>query len=139
MFHSLRQRLIWSQILPLLLALPLMGVLLVYTFEGQILIPQLARNLVGNARLLAEISSAEFELWGDPLLFESLIARIQLDPNIQVMFLDEQGNLLYSSTTANANSGSSALALPGLAGAQTGRETALTNYSLLNLSNVHVD
>jgi len=116
-----------------------MGVLLIYTLEGQILIPQLAKNLVNNARLLAEISSAEFELWGDPILFESLISRIQLDPDIQVMFLDNNGALLYSSDPNDLPLRNSLLALPGIAPAQTGKETALTNYSILNLSNVLVD
>lgn len=139
MFRTLRQRLIWSQILPLLLALPLMGVLLIYTLEGQILIPQLAKNLVSNARLLAEISSAEFELWGDPILFESLISRVQLDSDIQVMFLDGQGELLYSSNSTDLPRRGTILNLPGIAKTQSGRETALTNYSILNLSNVKVD
>ena len=139
MFRSLRQRLIWSQILPLLISLPLMGVLLVYSLEGQILIPQLAKNLVSDARLLAEISSAEFELWGDPILFESMISRVQLDTDIQVMFLDGQGTLLYSSDAHDLPLKGTVMALPGLAQAQTGKETALTNYSILNLSNVMVD
>ena len=139
MFRSLRQRLIWSQILPLLISLPLMGVLLVYSLEGQILIPQLAKNLVSDARLLAEISSAEFELWGDPILFESMISRVQLDTDIQVMFLDGQGTLLYSSDAHDLPLKGTVMALPGLAQAQTGKETALTNYSILNLSNVMID
>ena len=139
MFRTLRQRLIWSQILPLLLALPLMGALLIYTLEGQILIPQLAKNLVSNARLLSEISSAEFELWGDPILFESLLSRIQLDSDIQVMFLDGQGELLYSSNLNDQPSRGTILNLPGIARTQNGNETALTNYSILNLSNVQVD
>lgn len=139
MFRSLRQRLIWSQILPLLLVLPLMGVLLIYSLEGQILIPQLAKNLVSNTRLLAEISSAEFELWGDPILFESLISRIQLDPDIQVMFLDRRGFLLYSSDSDDLPLKGTVMALPGLAQAQAGKEVALTNYSIFSLSNVVVD
>jgi two-component system sensor histidine kinase BaeS len=139
MFRSLRQRLIWSQLLPLLVALPLMGVLLVYSLEGQVLIPQLAKNLVGDARLLAEISSAEFEMWGDPVLFENLLSRVQLDPNVQVMFLDEQGRLLYSSDPADAAQKGAALNLPGLPGALKGQEIALTNYSILSLDNVYVD
>jgi len=139
MFRTLRQRLIWSQILPLLIALPLMGVLLIYTLEGQILIPQLAKNLVSNARLLAEISSAEFELWGDPILFESLISRIQLGSDIQVMFLDGQGELLYSSNPNDLPHRGTILDLPGMAQTQSGKETALTNYSIFNLSNVQVD
>jgi two-component system, OmpR family, sensor histidine kinase BaeS len=139
MFRSLRQRLIWSQILPLLISLPLMGALLVYFMEGQILIPQLAKNLVSDARLLAEISSAEFELWGDPILFESMISRVQLDSDIQVMFLDGQGTLLYSSDPYYLSRTGTTIALPGLAQVQAGKETALTNYSILNVSNVTVD
>jgi signal transduction histidine kinase len=139
MFRSLRQRLIWSQILPLLITLPLMGVLLVYSLEGQILIPQLAKNLLSDARLLAEISSAEFELWGEPVLFQSMISRVQLDSDVQVMFLDGQGTLLYSSDAHDLPLRGTILALPGLAQAQAGKETALTNYSILNLSNVMVD
>ena len=139
MFRTLRQRLIWSQILPLLLALPLMGILLIYSLEGQILIPQLAKNLVSNARLLAEISSAEFELWGDPILFENLISRVQLDPDIQVMFLDGHGTLLYSSDSVDSSHINTILSLPGISQARTGKEIALTNYSIINLSNVTVD
>jgi len=139
MFRSLRQRLIWSQLLPLLITLPLMGVLLVYSLEGQILIPQLAENLVSDARLLAEISSAEFEIWGDPILFERLISRVQLSSDIQVMFLDGQGALLYSSDREDLPSRGKILNLPGLSQAQSGHETALTNYSILNLSHVTVD
>jgi len=139
MFRTLRQRLIWSQIIPLLLALPIMGVLLVYSLEGQILIPRLEKNLVNNARLLAEISSAEFELWGDPILFENLISRVQLDPEIKVMILNGQGVLLYSSDFSDSSYVNTIIELPGLAQAQTGKETAVTNYSLLNLSNVVVD
>ena len=139
MFRSLRQRLIWSQILPLLIALPLMGVLLISSLEGQILIPELAKNLVSNARLLAEISSAEFELWGDPILFEQLISRVQLDPAIQVMFLDEHGDLLYSSDPNDLPMKGHILDLPGLPQALTGKETAITNYSILHFNNLMVD
>lgn len=139
MFRSLRQRLIWSQILPLLVVMPLMGVLLIYSLEGQVLIPQLAKNLVGNARLLGEISGAEFELWGDPILFESLISRVQLDPTIQVMFLDGRGTLLYASNPGDLAFINTMPVLPGVSQALSGKEIALTNYSILNLSNVTVD
>ena len=74
MFRSLRSRLILSQILPILLVLPIAGLVLVYTLESQFLIPKLAQTLLGDSRLLAEISSAEFELWGNPVLFEKMIS-----------------------------------------------------------------
>ncbi len=139
MFRSLRQRLIWSQIIPLLIVLPLMGALLISSLEGQILIPELAKNLVSNARLLAEISSAEYELWGDPILFEQLIGRVQLDPSIQVMFLDGNGRLLYSSDPNDLAQKGKALDLPGLPKALAGHEAAITNYSILHFNNAIVD
>ncbi|MGE5250178.1 MAG: ATP-binding protein [Bacteroidota bacterium] len=139
MFRSLRSRLIWSQILPLLVGLPLMGVLLIYSLEGQVLIPQLAKNLEINGRLVAEVSSAEFELWGDPILFESMLSRVHLGTDIQVMFLDGQGRLLYSSDQEDRPLVGRAPVLPGLSRALAGKETALTNYSILSLGNVMVD
>ncbi len=138
MFRSLRRRLIWSQILPLLLVIPIMGVTLVYAIEKQFIIPQLAENLLGDSRLLAEVSGAEFELWGDPVLFEQLISRVKLDPAIQVMFLDSSGRILFSSDTIE-NLRGSRLVSTGLDAALGGKETALTNYSLLRTRNVMID
>lgn len=138
MFRSLRRRLIWSQILPLLLVIPLMGITLVYELEKQFIIPQLAENLMGDARLLAEITGAEFELWGDPVLFEQLISRVRLDPSIQVMFLDSHGWILYSSDSSTDLRGLT-IRSSGLDAALGGSEMALTNYSILQTSNVLID
>ncbi len=138
MFRSLRRRLIWSQILPLLLVIPIMGITLVYELEKQFIIPNLAENLIGDSRLLAEISSAEFELWGDPVLFEELISRVKLDPAIEVMFLDSHGRILFSSD-ASTNARGKTLVSKGLDTALAGKEAALTNYSILQTSNVLID
>ncbi|GAP14620.1 signal transduction histidine kinase [Longilinea arvoryzae] len=138
MFRSLRRRLVWSQILPVLLVIPIMGVTLVYALEKQFIIPQLAENLLGDSRMLAEISSAEFELWGDPILFEELISRVKLDPSIQVMFLDPSGRILFSSDTGTNLRGVQ-VSSPGLDNALNGKETALTNYSILRTNNVMID
>src|SRR5512145_3354332 len=97
MFRSLRSRVVWSQVLPVLLVLPVMGLVLIYTIERQIMIPRLAQTLQGDSRLLAEITSAEYELWGNPVLFEQMVSRVQMDQAIEVMFLDNHGFLLYSS------------------------------------------
>jgi len=139
MFRTLRNRLILGQFIPMLVILPLMGGVLVYLLERQFLIPQLAYNLLGDARLLAEISSAEFELWGDPILFEDMISRIDLNPNIQVMFLNVDGRLLFSSDRSDNSLLGQRLNLTGLSTAQKGQESVLTNYSILNLRNVLID
>jgi two-component system sensor histidine kinase BaeS len=139
MFRSLRNRLILSHVLPLVIIIPLMGLGLVTLLERQFLLPQLAQNLTGDARLLGEISRSEYELFGNPLLFERMISRVQLDPNIKVMFLSSQGKLLYSSDLEDLPELGTVLDAPGLTQAQAGNEIALTNYSLFRLADVTLD
>lgn len=139
MLRTLRQRLLASHILPILLVLPVMGVLLFSSLEKRVLIPQMADNLLVNARLMAEISRSEFELWGDPILFESMLSRVHLGSDIRVMFLTPRGTLLYANDPALSPQLGSALSAPGLAQAQKGKEAAFTNYSLFKTGNVVVD
>ncbi len=101
-FNSLRFRLVLSHILPLLVMIPLVGIALVYVVETRVLLPQLASKLVGDARLLKEITRAEYELWGNPVFFERMLSRVQLEPGIRVMFMTPDGRLLYSSDTGDA-------------------------------------
>ncbi len=49
MLRSLRNRLIVSHILPLLIILPLMGLALVYILETRYLLPQIADDLTSSA------------------------------------------------------------------------------------------
>ncbi len=139
MFRTLRNRLILSQVIPILVILPLMGLALVYTLEKEILIPQLAKNLLGDARMLAEISGVESELWGDPVLFKSMVQRVQLDPDITVMFFSTDGYLLFSSDSADARNLGVRFNLQYIGKVQAGQEVALSNYYILRLRNVRVD
>ena len=139
MLRSLRTRLIISHVLPLLIIIPLMGLGLVYLLEREFLLPQLAQNLMGNARLLGEISRSEYELSSNPLLFERMISRVQFDPNIEVMFISSRGRLLYSSETEDLPYLGTPLDAPGLEDALAGNEIALTNYSLFRLESVVLD
>lgn len=139
MFRSLRNRLIFSHVLPLVFIIPLMGMALIYVLEGQVLIPRLARNLVGDARLLAEISRQEYALWGNPILFESMLNRVQLDPAVRVMFLSPGGELLYSSEPSDIFYYGKSLQIAGLEIAQSGQEVVLTNYSGWQLYDVRLD
>jgi two-component system sensor histidine kinase BaeS len=140
MFRSLRNRLLFSHIFPLLIIIPLMGVGLAYVLETQVLLPRLAENMVSDARLLVEISRTEYDLWGNPLLFESMLSRIQLDPSLRVMFLTPDGHLLYSTDPSDLNYLGQALNIAGLNLASSGSEVVLTNYSEgLRLHNVVLD
>ncbi|MEM5773534.1 MAG: HAMP domain-containing sensor histidine kinase [Anaerolineaceae bacterium] len=139
MFRSLRARLILSHVLPLVIILPLLGLGLVYLLEHNFLLPELAQNLLGDARLLGEISRSEYEIAQNPLLFQRMISRVKLDPDVKVMFLSSTGRLLFSSESADIELLGTQVDAPGLAEARQGNEIALTNYSLFRLENVVLD
>jgi two-component system sensor histidine kinase BaeS len=138
-FDSLRFRLVLSHILPLLVMIPLVGIALVYVVETQVLLPQLASKLVGDARLLKEITRAEYEMWGNPVFFERMLSDVQLEPGIRVMFLTPDGRLLYSSDTGDAGVFDTYVDAPGLLRARRGEDTLSTNYSILRANNVLID
>ena len=137
--NSLRFRLVLSHILPMIVIVPLVGAALVYFLETRVLLPELASKLVGDARLLNEISRTDYELWGTPFFFESMLSRVQLEPDIRVMFLTADGRLLFSSDRVDALRLGAPLNTPGLTQAGQGQETILTNYSALRLNNVLID
>ncbi|MRR31321.1 hypothetical protein EG834_13595, partial [bacterium] len=138
MFRTIQRRMTFGQILILLIIMPLMGILLIFGIESRFLIPKFANNLLGDARLLSEISSAEFELWGNPYLIENLVSRVQLDPSIKVMFLDPTGRPLYSTDPADYTNAVSVNS-QGVLNAQNGHEIALTRYSILRVKDTLVD
>lgn len=139
MIQSLRIRLILSHILPVLVIIPLAGITLFYVLETQFLLPSVADNLAQDSRYLAELSRAEFQLFGNPLIVSNLLNRVRIDPAIRVMFLDESGNLLYSSDAINEPRVGQTLQTEGLTEARNGEEVILTNYSIFRLSDVLVD
>jgi two-component system, OmpR family, sensor histidine kinase BaeS len=139
MIHSLRNRMVFSHILPLLIIIPLMGIGLAYVLETQVLLPRLAQTIESDARLLTEISRTEYDLWGNPILFANLLSRIQLDPSLRVMFLTPDGHLLYSTDPTDQGYLGQQLNISGLDLARSGNGVVLTNYSGLRLHDVILD
>jgi two-component system sensor histidine kinase BaeS len=137
--RSLRNRLIFSHILPVLVIIPLAAIALFYVLESQFLLPSVAENLSQEARYLAELSRAEFQLFGNPVIVSNLLNRVQIDPSIRVMFTDENGRLLFSSNREDSNQLGQVLQAEGLQNAQEGEEIVLTNYSIFRLRDVLVD
>jgi two-component system sensor histidine kinase BaeS len=137
--RSLRNRLILSHILPLIVVTLLTGVALIYLLETRFLLPRLAQNLLGDARLLTEISRAEYELWGNPVMFGRMLDRVSLDPSVRVMFLSPGGQMLYSSDRSDDNLLGYFVDLPQMDKVRTGEEVVLTNYSGVRLHNVLIE
>jgi signal transduction histidine kinase len=131
--------LIFSHILPILVTIPLAAIALFFVLETQFLLPSIAENLSQEARYLAELSRAEFQLFGNPVIVSNMLNRVDIDPSIRVMFLDESGRLLFSSDSSNRDQFGMVLETEGLSQAANGVEVILTNYSIFRLRDVLVD
>lgn len=97
MFKTLRSRLIVSHTLPLLVVIPVIGLMLVYFIESQVLLANSLADLTRQAVLVADIASDYTEIWVDPTSARAFITRIGPRLSAQVMLLDPEGRLLVSS------------------------------------------
>jgi len=102
MFRSLRSRLILSQVIPLLVIIPIMGVALVRLIETRVLLPSLSRALMNNAVLMANLAGNEQELWSNPAYADYYLTHLRQNITTQVMFLTPDGQLMASSDPSDS-------------------------------------
>jgi signal transduction histidine kinase len=96
MLRTLRNRLILSHVLLLVIVIPLLGILLIYTLETQYLIPSLTRNLEWDAQLLADLFQEFPQVWEDPRLANDLLERLDPERTERILLLTQQGTLVGS-------------------------------------------
>ena len=96
MLKSLRTRLILSQILPLLIIIPLMGLALVYVLETRVFLPNLTETLASDAVLLSEIIRLQPSTLVDPKLALSVMNEANPSKTKRVMLFSPEGQLLAS-------------------------------------------
>jgi len=96
MIRTLRARLILSHTLPLLIILLLTGISIDYLLETKILLPLFADELTNEAKLLAELSANQPELWENSSSAQRYLDRIK--PNLEpfISLLDAEGRLIAS-------------------------------------------
>lgn len=129
MIKTLRNRLVLSHILPVLIVIPLMGVAIVYAIESQYLLPSLSRELSGDARLLAEFAREQEGVFVNSQNAQVFIDRLGLDPSKRVMLLSPDGRLLASSDPADADRINQKLQISGLEDIEKGVLVERINYS----------
>jgi two-component system, OmpR family, sensor histidine kinase BaeS len=132
-FRTLRFRLLLSHIVPILILLPVMGIAMIYLVESRVLLPQIARELESEARLLAQISTIQYNQWGSQLYYQYVLGRLRPNPDIQVMFLSPKGQILYTSQTDELPLIGYYLQMEGLEAAQSGQAIVFSEYSGLLL------
>ena len=102
--QSLRTRLLISHSLPLIIIILLTGFALDYLVETQILLPSMAKELSNEAKLLAELTSLQSDLWEDPENSQAYLSRLEPLLGAYVTLFDFQGKYLASTDPYVLNS-----------------------------------
>lgn len=129
MLNTLRQRLILSHILPLLVIIPIVGIALIYTLETTVLLPDLATELTSQARLVGELAKDRSDIWSNPGLAEAFVNDMNSHFTARVMLLDPAGRLLASSDPADVGRLNEVLDWPTLPDVLVGRANTRITYS----------
>jgi two-component system, OmpR family, sensor histidine kinase BaeS len=129
MFKTLRGRFILSHALPLLVIVPLMGIVLIYVLETRVVLANLASELQGQAVLLADRVAEQPAIWSDPAQARTFLAHISPHLTAQLTLISTSRRLLASSNPAAANRLGQSLDLPDLAAVMAGGASVRTSYS----------
>lgn len=118
MFNSMRNRLILSHILPLLVILPILGIGLIYVLENEIFLPALSNEVENDAWLIARLVALEEDAWTNPDRFNEIIRLQAPIQNGYVRLFDPVGRLVASNEPEDQGQVGQLLApgLPQLAG-----------------------
>jgi signal transduction histidine kinase len=136
MLRTLRQRLILSHIVPLLVVIPLVGIALIYTLETRVLLPSLSQELVGQASLVEEMAHDEPGIWSNPVQATAFVNRLSSRVRARVMLLDSAGRIMGASDAEDASRIGQTLDNPNLARALGGQPSVHTAQSRLLNSEV---
>ncbi|HVN56483.1 MAG TPA: HAMP domain-containing sensor histidine kinase [Anaerolineaceae bacterium] len=100
--RTLRSRLILSHIIPVLIILPVAGIILVYLFETQVLLGNISNELVRQAELVANSFGSSPEIWFDSSRAEAFVKLVSPQVTSKVMLLDPEGRLIVSSDSQDS-------------------------------------
>jgi two-component system sensor histidine kinase BaeS len=121
MFSTLRRRLIFSHILPLLVIMPLIGLALIYLLEARVVLPSLTNELTSQAGLVVEMARDQPDVWSDPTQAQAFVTRVSPRLTARLMVLDGSGQLLASSDPNDRERLGAPLDHPGLGQALSGQ------------------
>ncbi len=113
--RRLRTRLILSHVVPLLVVLPIIGVLLTYLLETQVLLAGLSNELERQALLVAELADNYPLIWSDPVQAQGFTARVDPYISAQMTLITANGVLLASTNPEEQGMIGRSITVPGFA------------------------
>ena len=129
MLSKLRNRLILSNVLPSLIFIPLMGLALMIVIETQQVIPSLSKDLTRDARLLANLTRNQSQIWSDHKVAQSALGGLGLGQFERTMFFDPSGRLLASTDPADTLRLNQLIEVPEMDTVRNGQEVVRTRFS----------
>lgn len=102
LFRSLRARLLLNSLLPLIIVLPVVGIVLANLLHTQVILANIASELTRQAVLVADFAAVSSDVFKDPQSAKDFISRISPNVPAKVMLLDAQGRLVVSSDPGDA-------------------------------------
>jgi two-component system, OmpR family, sensor histidine kinase BaeS len=91
---TLRGRFILSHTLPLLLVMPLMGIVFIFLLESEVILVNLSVQLERQANLIAEFVVHSPQLWVDPVMAQQIVDRFDPLTTANLSFVQADGRLL---------------------------------------------
>lgn len=101
MFRTLRARLIFSHIFPVLVIIPVIGAIFLYLLQSQVYLSNFTNELTGQAVLISEIAGNYVEIWFDGTRAQEFVNSISTSMNAKVVMIDSQGRLVASSESSD--------------------------------------
>lgn len=126
---SLRTRLIVSHVGLAVVLIVVLGVLLVFVLESQVILVNLSTQLNRQAALLVEMAKDYPQIWAEQAAAEAFVKRFDRPLTSQLMLLDAGGRVLASSDANDRQLLGQTLAHPELARVQAGQISSRTDYS----------
>jgi two-component system sensor histidine kinase BaeS len=129
MLKTLRKRLVLSQILPVLIVIPLMGMAIVYAIETQYLLPSLSSELEWETKLLAQSAHDQKGIFANSENAQAFLNQLELEPGKQIMLLSPDGYLLASSDPTDTDQVNQPLQISGIEKVKQGELVNQIDYS----------
>jgi len=123
---SLRGRFILSHILPVLLIMPLIGVILIYLLETQVLLQNLSNNLTQQAVIIGALTNGRPDIWSSDEEASAFLTQLRNELNSDVVLLAPSGDPLAASEDTPAEED----ATPDLGSLTNGRSQVVITYRL---------
>lgn len=130
--RSLRTQLVFSHILPLLAAVPILYIALSYLLETQLLLPTLAQNLADDARLLTDIAHRAYLASGGDITTARIpFSEMEMNPEVRLVLLGSDSDIEYSNDPDFLDRIGQSVKLEGIDQVKGGETVMLTNYSFI--------